>query len=293
MKKLLSILLALLLLGMSLAVGAAAAPEVEINPHNLVFELPVVTGIEAVWNGEVLLDSELRARFTPENVDVTVRFEDGSSELLTIWSAEGWGPGRWWWNVFYRIEGTTVTFFYDDSNIQNAYLEESGLAPWDIDWAAYRAALQQDSFTFPANYLEMFMDAARPIAALTLNEAATVAGSTAVFSFTPEASRRYHFSTNGWHVTVANADLERLGSSWRDFTLALTAGETYYVFALGPADTDFTVTVSDEIPRRERLPVWLDVGLMVFGAIVVLPALVLGIPALLWFLLSSLLFWWL
>ena len=79
MKKLLSVFLAMLLLGMSLAVGAAAAPEVEIEDFSLQFELPVVTGIEAVWNGEILVDEWLRAYFTPENVAVTVSFAEVSS----------------------------------------------------------------------------------------------------------------------------------------------------------------------------------------------------------------------
>jgi len=269
MKKLLSVLLAVVLLGASLAVGANATltlPEIEIDQHSLVFELPVVTGIEVEWTGEVLLYSGLNARFALENVDITVTFEDGSTELLTQWGDRSlnWS---WWWRiiVFPAFDGATdvVTIFYDDSNIRRAYMEANDLY-WIEDLSNdYWAALPQASFDFPENYLELFIDGHRPLQALVLNETVTAPPGLSVFTFTPDTSRQFHFRPEWWMfpVTVLNADFELVGrSNWNDgLTVSLAAGETYYVFFWGAADAYFELTVTDSIPRGnlwQRITGW-------------------------------------
>ena len=270
MKKLLACILAIALL-LSSAVAATAAlsaGEAEIAPHGLVFELPVVTGIEAEWNGEVLLNlSVWRARFSPENVDVTVHFADGSSEQLTRWNDRGMD---WWWQLGFVIDDETniVTIFYEDSNLRSAFAEANGLELWQVNRnnANYLATLPQDSFELPANYHEIFVDGFRPITALTLNEAVTTTVYN-FFTFTPETSGLHRFYGGGpFSVVVLNADFEVQARliMWPVFGEAvwLEAGQTYYALVMpicwdsGPPspEGEFNLIVTDNVPPPPPQP---------------------------------------
>ena len=246
MKKLLACILILTLLLGSAIAAAAALPvgppdEIEIAPHSLVFELPVVTGIEAVWNDEIFLDDyELdHIWFGPENVAVTVSFEGGPPQVLTSWWGEGWdGSQSWWWEIHYRIdhENNTVTLFYLDSNSNRAF--------WDAypnaNWEDFLQTLPQTSFAFPANYRELFFDSFRPFAPLALNQPVNITGE-AVFTFTTQRDGLHRFVTPGgqFHVVVFDADFAEVvtqGYVWqnegssRHLTRTLEAGATYHVF---------------------------------------------------------------
>lgn len=232
MKKLLSIALAVLMLGMSVAVGAVAAFE----ETSLQFELPVVTGIEAVWDGELDLGSNLNLRFGPNNVTVTVSFEDGDPEVLTRWDGGNRWPHRW--QVFTRVDFDlgVVTVFYSDGLLER----EAGIfccCEWTDE---FLATLPQDSFEFPLNFLQAHFEA-QSITALALDQRARVLGDS-YFSFTPNASGYFHFQTHhGW--ILLDGSFRVISQNWNHSAIWLEAGSTYTLRVHGWYDEATTVMV--------------------------------------------------
>ena len=243
MKKLLSILLALFIAASAVTAASAVMPGLELEPacnraafapHSLNFELPVVTGLSAEWNGEMLLSPWLEPWFSPENVDVTVTFDDGSSEVLTRWAGQEWSL---WLEINHRTGVVTIAYY--DANMIDALREGNPYfcCEWcnPVEWAAFLATLQQDSFTFPTDYRETFVNGFRPIAAMRLNETVTTAGE-AFFTFTPQTSRQFRLYGSGelYFLAVfdANLDLYFATQLWpgSGSTIWLEAGQTYYVF---------------------------------------------------------------
>jgi len=295
MKKLLSILLAALILCLGGAVGASAAlPEPgALEAQSLQFELPAVTAIEAVWNGEVLLDNWLEPIFTPENVAITVFFEEGEPEVLAYWSA---GSSAWFWEVSYLYDNAedSVLFWYKDSGMTDS--EE----------------FSETSIEFPANYLALFK-ASQDVTPLKLGEASAAVPcngdgfSCKVFTFTPDKSGEYRFSRASTDVYtqrffVLDADLNML--DWGSgVVVPLEAGKTYYVFVSSweyywsiddDVESEYTVTVSEYNWWREILSLF---GGMGFGGIVRLvvmfPFFLFGFFLWLILTLPSILFGWL
>jgi len=301
MKKSLACILALVLM-LSCGISAAAALPSEIDSQSLAFELPVVTGIEAVWNGEVVLDRWLDLFFNPDNVAITVSFEEGEPEVLGYWRANS---SAWFWEVFHRYdsETNTVTFFYHDTNFRDAYLAENEIdilpVRWITELAEYRATLPQSSFVFPANYLELFVEAQKPLTALTLSETLTVLGDEdglRVFTFSPAASGL--FSISGAMLIVAGADFQVIYSGWSWNGLAsLEAGKTYYIFHNTWQGIEGSVTVSQASVWQRvmswlqglqfELPVWVQTAIAAPFLVLILPALgylLLILPFLPWLL---------
>jgi len=237
-KKLLSILLALALcLGCAVCASAAQLAEsAQAEAQSLQFELPVVTAIEAAWNGEILLNLWAEPLFTPGNVAVTVYFEEGEPEVLSIWSAQGGGSwytqGReWFWRVDYEYDSdaNSVTFYYVDTN--NPDREE---AP-------------QASFSFPSDYLAAFIASQGPLTQLKLGE--TIEGiigsenGCKVFTFTPAKSADYAFSGGDYYrrFVVLDTDMNVVGDS----IASLKAGKTYYVLVQSYSEGEYNVTVNE------------------------------------------------
>ncbi|MCL2195006.1 MAG: hypothetical protein FWB76_03555 [Oscillospiraceae bacterium] len=268
MKKLLSVVLAgVMLLGM-FGLGAGAL----IDDHTLQFELPVVTAIEAQWNGEILLgtgwfaddsngDKQLLVPFfNPTNVDVTVHFDDGTYELLSAWwggisSGHGWQ--EWDVQVWYNPRSNVVTARYGDSRIREAALEEAGCCCY-VDWGAVEASLPQTTVDFPENYLELFMAEQAPVHALTYQvELSEPFTGMRVFSFTAPYTKSYRVEfPQGWGsgVFVTNEDFEVITTS--RWTIPLEAGETYYIFLSASDDT--TVVVTESTSSQPWQPTLLD-----------------------------------
>ena len=284
MKKALSVLLTLAL-ALSLAVCAFAAQEppepparpgasrfqdfapaqAEPGTKGLTFELPVVTGITAVWDGNPagLFDGWYGPNFTPESVAVTVSFEEGEPETLDHWWDEGYG---WYWEVFYDYDDATgmVTFYYSDSNLQRTYYDSDGKG---YIWSDYLATLPQASFTIPAGLLEEYLkNLPKTELKLDVSEAVTLDwDERMVFSFTPEKDGLYYFYSKNQtpgsyaYATLANdafgiiAHYERLFDRNFDLIAELQAGRTYYllisVYNYGEGPAEFDVSVSSGVRR--------------------------------------------
>jgi len=213
MKKALSILLALTI-GLSFVVCAAAKEPLPELPNGepkfksfvanmpagaalqgLSFELPTVTGIEAVWNGEILVNFwSKEPYFAPKNVSVTVSFADEAPEMLTYWWDEGNG---WWWEVFYVYDAETgkVTFYYIDIKFYEAYIESIGESYEKWNSEDLYATLPQWEFTVPTDLWEQYINSLTG-AELKLDVSQTVSlseGEQKIFSFTPQEDGYYRF----------------------------------------------------------------------------------------------------
>jgi len=270
MKKLLSVLLAVVLFGTSMAVGTNATltlPETDIDQHSLVFELPVVTGIEVEWNGEILLSNWLELFFTPENVAVTVHFEEGEPQVLTSWSGGIWNHNESLsWNVWAEINRETgiVTIFYTDSNIERAFREQfpdfccSSCNP--AEWAILRATIPQDSFTFPMNYREMHLERYRPFTTLALDRAVTTqTDSMFVFTVAEEGIFRLTGTSTDEYLMIifdANFELWDHFGMWDNmaFYIYLVAG-TYYFYMTGITE-NATITITQEAQQQWQPSLW-------------------------------------
>ncbi|MCL2494125.1 MAG: hypothetical protein FWE98_00530 [Oscillospiraceae bacterium] len=282
MKKLISILLAALILCFGCAAGASAALPAPgaIEAQSLQFELPAVTAIEAQWSGEYLFDSWLDPKFTPENVTVTVYFEEGEPEVLRYWYAR---TAEWYWHVYYDFDcdAGRVTFTYWDTNLV------------DVD----DADLPQASFDFPADYLARFM-ASQQVTQLKLGEASTAQGTEngwKIFAFTPATSGDYRFTTDSedWYgaLHLMDADLDRVGFGYVVYP-SLQAGKTYYLFVYSYVDGEYSVTVTD---YSSNYTLWdairsffAGVGFWLYLSPFFLLMLLYMIPSIIW----SWLTWW-
>lgn len=245
MKKTLSVILAVLLFGMTMAVGVAAThPPVNgcqrdavrppVDVYSLQIELPEVTGITAVWNGEVTLDNWLWPTFGPDNVEITVSFAAGAPETLTRWSGGAY-DGGWQIDQLFYLDEQRVVFFYWDTNLERAVWEATPnfCCMW-CNWDDIAAIVPHDEITFPADFLETFVDGFRPIAAMTLDETVTTTQQN-IFSFTPQTSRQYRFEATGdyWYTLIVfNMDdgVYMNVTMWpgRGADVWLQAGQTYY-----------------------------------------------------------------
>jgi len=230
-------------------VAAAATPD-----HSLHFQLPVVTAIEADWSGEILLHRWLEPSFSPENVDVTVHFDDGTNQVQQVWYASFWtNNSQQHWTLFTTLcrETWLVTVYYEDSNIYQAFHNANpGLCCRSCDgdeiWDSFMDALPHDTFAFPENYIELFLAQQQPVDALTLGEETQAFTGTRVFSFTAPETRQYAvtFVSNWGSVTFTDAEFNFLSSSRR---INLTAGETYHVMVVvHPDDLPVSIVMQED-----------------------------------------------
>jgi len=251
MKKILAILLALAL-ALSLAVCAAAAPSYQdladklsaAGPvtQGLIYELPTVTGITAVWNGEILVGYWFEPNFSPENVTITVSFDEGEPEVLTKWWDEGNG---WAWDILYEYDRSTgsVTFYYIDTNLWQAYINTLDNPEEEYDWDELLATLINTAIAVPDDLVRLYVDGLRPLTALNLDESTPVVlaeGKSEIFTFTPEADGGYYFyaesTAEAWPIAViATPAYVPIGDAWfffgENLVVELEAGKTYYVLA--------------------------------------------------------------
>ena len=252
MKRILSLLLALAL-ALSLTVCAAAAPSYQdladkLSPagavtQGLAYELPEVTGLTAVWNGEILVDYAFQPYFSPENVAVTVSFAEGEPETLDKWWDEGNG---WFWEVFFDYDRSTgsVTFYYIDTIYWTAYLDSLTDVEEEYDWEVLAATLHKAAITVSDDLVRQYVDGLRPLTALRLDQSTPVVleeGQSKMFTFTPETDGGYYFYTenvspDAWITAViATPAYAPIGGAYfffgEDLMIGLEAGKTYYIFA--------------------------------------------------------------
>jgi len=248
MKKVLSVLL-VLALAMGFGVCAFAAPEPGVK---------TVTGIEAVWNGEIAAIIDERGHheiiyflipyFTPENVEITLHFEEDEPEKLTAWEVYN---DDWSWYIYYSYdaEASAVTFYYQDSSIKQSSYES---------YEDYIAALPQTAITIPADFLQKYMDSLKPWTELQAGEskkAVLTKGKYEVFTFTPEADGlHYFYSENAvnaypraWLTDTAFTDIGGFNS-----IVELQAGKTYFLFVFTyteEANGECDVIVSSDVRK--------------------------------------------
>jgi len=252
MKKILSLLLALAL-ALSLAVCAGAASSYQdladklsaAGPvtQGLSYELPTVTGISAAWNGEILVSYWFEPYFSPENVTVTVSFDEGEPEVLTKWWDEGNG---WAWDVLYEYDRSTgsVTFYYIDTNLWQAYIDTLDDPEEEYDWDELLATLIHTAIAVPDDLVRLYVDGLRPLTALHLDESASVVlakEESKIFTFTPEVDGGYYFYAEGTAedalpiAVIATPAYVPIGDAFFFFgeslMVELEAGKTYYILA--------------------------------------------------------------
>jgi len=283
MKKALSFLLALaLMLGCAVCAFAAKEtaaepgasrfqefiPELDAIVQSLTFELPAVTGITAVWDGETggLFDRWYGPRFSPENVAVTVSFEEGGPEVLTSWYSYGNG---WWWEIGYNYAAATgtVTFYYEDSNLRQAYHDTlSDDEEWI--WEDLLSMLPQSTFTIPANLRTDYLNSlAKTELKLGENKKAVLTDrEMKMFTFTPEKAGLYYFysenlKANDYATAVLMNDsfdivmrASRFFDRNFDILAELQPGKTYHLIVSGYGSdsgdaADFDVGVRDDVRK--------------------------------------------
>jgi len=169
MKKTLSIFLALVMAFNCGLCAFAADPSV----------LHTATGIEAVWNGEIMMNyntyipgEKVEPGFGYGNVAVTLTYADQEPKTLGEWEWYGYWNNDWRYDVCYAITGRTdteltVTFYYSDTNLENAYRESGGELDWEVlkqlvwfdryvpELADYAATLPQTTIKVPANMMQL------------------------------------------------------------------------------------------------------------------------------------------
>lgn len=235
LKRLLALLLAgVLLLGGGVSAGAALPGGEGIAEQSLMNPLPVVTGITAEWNGEILFGRAMYPDFSPDNLTITAHFEDGEPEVLTRWHERGVGVwtgqlSDWWWVVgggFNPETGTGIAS-YRDSN----------------------GNLVQTTFDFPSNYLELYIEAQQPLTEMKLDEMLTVQTidwrKPQMLTFTPETSGWYSFENHWLYFSdfarssiITDSNFVPIyhheystGNNIFSFVVPLVADHTYYIFA--------------------------------------------------------------
>ncbi|MCL2512916.1 MAG: hypothetical protein FWF08_03350 [Oscillospiraceae bacterium] len=356
MKKALSILLALTLAMSCVIIAAAKEPVKEPQDPfayqtfedkltvvessdvagSLIFALPNVTGIEAVWDGTILVSEYfyglydydyyyyygwvmppgalrpmLRPVFTPENVEITVYFDEGDPETLSYWWDEGNG---WYWDVFYKETGAgELTFYYVDSNLYAAYLDTLDDPYEDYKWDDLAATLPQATIAVPENLLQLYVDGLEK-SFLELDESQSVTldeGGRKLFVFVPEEDGVYYFysenngesdplavlATDDFFIIRRNDDYFGL-----NFGIAaeLKAGETYYLFAstfaLQGGEYDLAVTRMNPISPfmqfvyRYLMFGWLWMPALTYNGAYYIPGVSVSLPDILARIFNTLLF---
>jgi len=286
MKKALSALLAFAL-ALSLAVCAAAKePITEEKPQSpptyqemedkmasavdaasLTFELPVVTSIAAVWNGTALFDYWLWPYFSPENVEITVTFDDATTQTLDYWDDGGNG---WYWFISYGYNEAAgkVTFYYEDSNSWQAYRDSLADPEEDFDWDGFLATLPQTTILV-GDLRQQYVDSLVKTE-LKLGEskkAVLTEGERKLFTFTPAKDGLYYFYSEnregGTDPFALLMDAALTPVAWNDdlfdlnfgIIVELKAGKTYYLFAsgLGLGAGEFNVAMRSDM---RKISVW-------------------------------------
>lgn len=203
---------------------------------------PLPVRITAEWDETVLFeDANLRPYFGPENVKVTVFFEDGSSRVQENWN----GPFNNWLGMVNHPNGGVrsqrdyktgeVTIYYSDFQLWGSYAEANNIRLGDFnlaDRSEYRSFVPQATFQFPLNYLEHFATVQQTLPELPLNKATTAPGKTTAFSFTPKQNGQYTFTvqekTSALHLYDDAFNRLSGTGSW-EYTATLLAGKTYYI----------------------------------------------------------------
>ncbi|MCL2445217.1 MAG: hypothetical protein FWD06_00390 [Oscillospiraceae bacterium] len=235
MKKILSVVLSAALLLSVFGVGASAVVD-----HSLQFNPPMIEDIEVSWNGDILLGSRwadsysqqvLAPVFSPQNLDVTVFFDDGTSEVLEHWYGEFWVTGNsFWWEVrfVYNLDANNVAVRLFCSRLRDAALQED-----DFDWTTFYATLPNDTIeNIPENFVDEFLAQQSPAMEIALGKSTTFTGMR-VLTFTVPETRRYGLGwlENRGSLLVFNAQHEVKVDTWGGFTAEFQANNVYYVVA--------------------------------------------------------------
>jgi|GEM_PF-1534868 len=261
MKKTLSVILsAVLLLGV-FGVAATAAPD-----RSLQFNPPMIEDIEVSWNGDILLAAQWfgaspQARlvpiFSPDNLDITVAFADGTSEVLENWRGEFWtGNGNsfgWEVRFVYNMDDNQVTVSLHCSRLRDAAVEEAG--GWNyVDWAD---VFPNDTFNIPEDFVDEFFAQQASVTALVLAEESAAFSGQRIFSFTAPENRAYRVGwSDSWgNLLIINAQREIITSTYGSPVRVFEAGETYYIIAtpVSPQDGDAQIIVIEaDMPQPWR-----------------------------------------
>jgi hypothetical protein len=254
-------LLAVLLVGAMMAgYGVCAFATPAIGTRN-------VTGIEAVWNGEVILSYYLEPVFGPENVAVTLFFDEGEPELLEFWesSSDNWLSHDNWWFVSHWGHGydthTDRFFFYNSEMLKKEYdsLDEETRPSYYDEWLPKTMLRTPNDRTLRERYIE----SRQPLEKLKCGQSKAISLSTQdfkVFTFTPKRTGKYYVSFEGAKtrfdpfVRIAEPDLEEIAYPYFfspnfDTSLQLEANKTYSLFFRSDdaEETTYKVVIRDKM----------------------------------------------
>ncbi|MCL2531929.1 MAG: hypothetical protein FWE40_07215 [Oscillospiraceae bacterium] len=241
MKKLLSLLLAVLMLGSVFAVAVSALQDIP----------PALIAIEADWNGDIMLaphGSGPTELFTPENLTITLVFDRGEREVLQNWNPWRENLSRWDerehhedWRVYWSLTGDGidfgVTFYFQQLSTAQVWQAERLIVP------------------APSEAVAQFL-AENPPIELTLNEPMrATTGWPNVYVFTPQADDGYWFAVQGTvpvSIVISPGD-----GSGGIFSSGVTSGHLfqaqaelpYHLFIFTEPGSEYTITITDVNPE--------------------------------------------
>jgi len=261
MKKVLAGVLAVVIaMGCAVGVGAAEVPGVK-----------KVTGIEAVWkgwDGDTQFHGWLDPYFNPECVDITVIYEDGTSEVLTEWAD---GDDNWWYWMHsdYDTQTGEVTFYYIDSYLSNAYRESLNDPNEHWNWRDLLPLASQTTIMVGFLLKDYSETLTKDELKLGKSKRITVAeGERKILAFTPKKSGYYYVYSENWGDTrpyavltdsalnVIDGNVNGLFGIYSTIVAEIKAGKTYYLFVSNDTSLyagEFDIAVSGNIRKLNSL----------------------------------------
>ena len=282
MKKLLSIVLVALLFCLSLSVGVVAQQPSERT----------VVDIEAEWNGEIAITLHhwfLNPLFTPDNVTLTLVFDNGEREILNDWNPNREAlvrqhqPPEGDFRISYvpRYGWAPMVFYYETLAMWNDFwgYENPEDATWQ-QWDAYHSTLPQASIGFPnmSIFVSAYLSQRYPLPALTFRQAFTsTTQRPSIYSFTALQSGYHYILIRGVtpeYVLIDNR-WGMFNEHSRSIRFPMREGQTMFFYIYAQPGHDYTITITDTFPSvwerlveslpellRMLIPLLLTIGLV-------------------------------
>lgn len=194
LKKALALLLAMAVLLGCLGVGLSASAAGTRKE---------VKSISAKWIGSGI-PLELGVDIGPADVEVTLKYTDGTSKVVTQWWNYDDDSGDWWeieydydydWGSALPKE-LELTIAYSDDKLWSDYLETVG--DYDFDWYGYLEAMPHTTLKAPVISTETYLKSfdAKAIKAGDSVKLSLAAGESQLFTFTPGMCRQFYINSD-------------------------------------------------------------------------------------------------
>jgi len=244
MKKAVCIFLVFVLLAGFGVVGALAQTE---------RTLPVVTSIQAQWNGTMLFTSAVNFRVSCETINVTLHFEDGTYQQLDSWTH--WNSANeplWTIRVLHILLVTStgatesVILYYIDSYLVYDWFGHNDYSIFSSEVLqdhAFTATLPQVSLEMPniQSFRQQLIAQHSPLQQVVLDQPLTTTGKS-VFAFTPTVTGFYAASISGHHTSAILDSNFNLVTFRPTQSTKLYAGQLYYIVVDSSSPGQLTMT---------------------------------------------------